>query len=342
MPTPHVHLRPTMRSLATCSRVPHRGCAALAWAASPLLALTPTAWCGPQSGEEVTVEEGAQGSGNRWSVTVGGGYVHQFTADLDDGGDLSIERGFGVVSGNAEISPSVALGLRASWEGAWYDFDRTSVLTLGTGSQPWRAVQGVQLGGRAQWKVNESWSLSAGLFVGAAGENDADAEDALSFGGTIAAAWRANDRLTLGGGVLAATQIEDDALVIPLLLIDWRITEGLRLSNVAGPEAYPTGAGLELICDALPSWEFGIGGRWEARRFRLDDSGPAPKGVGEDSGLGVWFRAGYRPTERLRIDALVGVMLAEELELEDRDGRSLASDEVDPAPFVGLFASYRF
>ena len=31
-----------------------------------------------------------------WSVTVGGGALHQFTTDLDRAGDVSVERGYGV------------------------------------------------------------------------------------------------------------------------------------------------------------------------------------------------------------------------------------------------------
>lgn len=277
-----------------------------------------------------------------WSVTVGGGALHQFTTDLDRAGDVSVERGYGVVAAGMGLSPALSLGLRVAWEGAWYDIDPSSVLALGSGSRPWRSIQGVQLGASATWSLSESWSIMGGAFGGAAGESDADAGDAMTFGGHLAVAWRASDRLTLGGGVLASSQIEDDVLVVPLLLVDWRITDSLRLTNVAGPEAYPTGAGLELVCDALDGWEFGIGGRWESRRFRLDDVGPAPEGVGEDSGLGLWLRAGARPVRGLRLDLLVGMMVGEELSLDDRNGNALASDDLDPSPFAALFLGYRF
>ncbi|MBL9120677.1 MAG: hypothetical protein JNL80_12275 [Phycisphaerae bacterium] len=290
--------------------------------------------------------EEPQASDRAVKVTIGGGYLHQFDTDFDDEGSLSVDRGYGAVGSSFELSPALSLGLRVAWEGAWYRFEPEAggamPLSLGSGASPWHSVQGVQLGGRLGWSIDDHWQLSAGVFGSAAGEPDADAGDSLSFGGTLAAAYRASDRLTIGGGVLIASQIEDDALVIPLFVLDWRITDSLRLSNVAGPEAYPTGAGLELLCQAWEGWEFGIGGRWESRRFRLDDTGPAPNGVGEDSGLGLWLRAGVRPIDALRIDLLVGMMVSEELELSDRNGNELATSDLDPSPFLACFVSYRF
>ncbi|MDZ4755485.1 MAG: hypothetical protein SGJ11_13440 [Phycisphaerae bacterium] len=275
--------------------------------------------------------------------TVAGGYLHQFTTDFDNSiGDVSIDRGYGVVGSSYRVSPNVNIGVRIAWEGGWYSFDRSSALSLGTGARPWHAVQGLQVGGRVGWKIDDAWSLSTNIFGGLAGESEADAGDALTFGGSVGFGWRASESFTIGGGVLASSRLEDDTLVIPLLLIDWKITESLRLSNVAGPEAYPTGAGIELVWSGLDQWEFGVGGRWESRRFRLDDSGPAPEGIGEDQGVGLWLRAGFRPTRDLSIDLLVGMMVGEELELSDRAGRELATVEMDPSPFVGCFLSYRF
>jgi hypothetical protein len=279
---------------------------------------------------------------NPFSLSLGGGYVHQFSTDVEDGpGDVSIDRAFASLSSRYALNESLSLGVRLAWEGGWYDFDESNPLSIG-GASPWSSVHGIQLGARLNWTLDSQWSIGVGVFGSAAGESDADVGDSLTFGGSVSAAWRANDRFTIGGGILASSQLEDDALIIPLLVIDWRITDAIRLSNVTGPEAYPTGAGLELSCTALEGFDFGIGGRWESRRFRLDDEGAAPEGVGEDQGLGLWLRAGVRPTDALRIDLLAGFMLGEELELDDRDGNTIASIELDPSPFVGAFLSYRF
>lgn len=280
---------------------------------------------------------------NPFRLSIGGGYVHQFSTDVEDSqSSLTIDRAYATLGSSWELSDSVDLGLRFAYEGGWYDFDSGNPLDLGTGQNPWTSVHGIQFGGRLGWTLNEQWSLSTSLFGAASGETGADAGDSLTFGGSVGVTWRANDRFMIGGGVLASSQLEDDALIVPLLLIDWRITDSLRLSNVTGPEAYPTSAGLELSCSGLEGWEFGFGGRWESRRFRLEDDGPAPEGVGEDEGLAIWLRAGVRPSSQFRIDMLLGVMIAEEITLDDRNGNELASVDLDPSPFIGLFASYRF
>jgi hypothetical protein len=279
---------------------------------------------------------------NPFRLSIGGGYAHQFATDVEDApGEVSIDRAYASLSSTFGLNEDLSLGVRLAWEGGWYDFDGANPLAIG-GVSPWKAVHGIQLGARLNWTLDAQWSVGVGVFGSAAGESDADVGDALTFGGSVSGAWRANDRFTIGAGILASTQIEEDALIIPLLIIDWRITDAIRLSNVTGPEAYPTGAGLELSCTALEGFDFGIGGRWESRRFRLDDEGPAPEGVGEDEGLGLWLRAGIRPTDALRIDLLAGLMLGEELELDDRDGNTIASIELDPSPFVGAFVSFRF
>lgn len=277
-------------------------------------------------------------------VTVGGGYLHQFETDFDDrgGGGVSVDRGYGVVGAGFELSPSLDLGLRLAWEGSWYDWDGQSALFLGGTTRPWRDPQSIQLGGNLRMRLDDSWSLQAGLFGTASGELDADVEDTLSIGGILGATYRADERFMIGGGVLVASQIEDDALIIPLIFIDWRINETLRLTNAAGPEAYPTGAGLELVWSATRELDLAIGGKYEVRRFRLDDEGPAPDGVGQDRSFGLWGRAAYRFTPQLRLDFIFGAALGGELRLENDRGNKLAEVDVDPAPFLGLFLSYRF
>ena len=87
-----------------------------------------------------------------------------------------------------------------------------------------------------------------------------------------------------------------------------------------------------------------IGTRYEYRRFRLDDSGPIAirNGVGTNSGFPVWLRYEWRPVPEIRIHVLGGVSFGQRLELDDRDGNQLSRDDVDVAPFVGLFLGFEF
>lgn len=273
---------------------------------------------------------------------VAGGYAHFFEGDLDAaGGAMAVDRGFGSVEVSSRESAEYSWDLPIQWEGSWYDFGGGAALA---GVDPWDAVQSISIAPGANFTLAERWRVSARVLLQFSGENDADAGDSFMYGGILGAAYRFDEKLTLGGGVLVTSRIEEDALVIPQILVDWRPCKEFRLSNFAGPEAYAGGAGLEGIWIFSEECELAVGGRYQYRRFRLDDSGPAfrANGVGTDQGLPVWLRATMRAKCGARVDLVAGVQFAGEISLDDADGNELASVDVDPAPFVGAFFSWKF
>ncbi|MFM7052916.1 MAG: hypothetical protein ACKOYN_12425 [Planctomycetota bacterium] len=196
----------------------------------------------------------------------------------------------------------------------------------------------------ATFVLDERWRASARVLVEFSGENDADAWDSASFGGVLGASYAFSREFMLGAGVLAITRIEDDMLVVPQLLVDWKPCKEFRLSNFAGPEAFPGGAGLEAIWTFAEDMELALGSRYTYRRFRLDDSGdPArAEGVGTDEGLPVWLRATMRAKCGARLDLVAGVQVAEQMTLDDRAGNRLAREDVDAAAFLGVFFSWKY
>ena len=73
----------------------------------------------------------------------------------------------------------------------------------------------------------------------------------------------------LGGGLALTTQIEDDILVLPLLVLHWQIRDNLRLSTRPATGATGFYFILELVYDLGGSWEVAVCGAWEIRRVRL-------------------------------------------------------------------------
>jgi hypothetical protein len=271
-----------------------------------------------------------------------GGYAHFFGADLQDtGAQMSVDRGFAGFEVSGKPNNDYAWDLPVHWEGSWYDFSGATTLVAGA---PWDAVQSISIAPGATFTLGERWRVSTRVLLQFSGENDADAGDSFTFGGIVGAAYRFDEKLTLGGGVLVSSRLEDDVLVIPQLLVDWRPCKEFRLSNFAGPEAYPGGAGLEGIWILSEEYELALGGRYQYRRFRLDDSGPAfrANGVGTDEGLPMWLRATMRAKCGARVDLVAGVQFAGEVSLDNADGDEIASVDVDPAPFVGAFFSWKF
>jgi hypothetical protein len=273
-----------------------------------------------------------------------GGFVHEFSANLSGGGSVSVDRAFAAFKVGFAAGTDVTGSIGVAWGGDWYDFDGTSELSPAPDTAPWSDVQAIALLGRATWKIDERWSTIVGLDLRVAGERNADAGDSMTYGGLGAVSYAFSPKFSLGAGAIISSQIEDSILVIPALVVYWQVTDTVLISNVLGPEVYPTGAGIEAAWRPDASREVAIGGRYESRRFRLDDDGPLvrQKGVGEDTGFPLWARATWRFENGIRLDVIGGVSLFNTYRLDDSNGNEIASSDVDPAPFIGVFGSWRF
>jgi hypothetical protein len=96
---------------------------------------------------------------------------------------------------------------------------------------------------------------------------------------------------TVGGGIGVLTQLEDDPLVFPVIIINWNFSEDWRVtSRLFGPAGRQ---GAEVVWNFHKDWEAAFGAAYKDSRFRLDDSGVAPNGVGEETSIPVWLRLGY-------------------------------------------------
>jgi hypothetical protein len=299
--------------------------------------------------ESPTVPEAAtQAAVKDLRTTIAGGYAHFFDADFDSGtGSVAVDRGFGSLEIAGSPSETYTWDLGLAWEGSWYSFDGANVLSAAAGGSPWGAVQSIVVTPGAGFRIGERWRLNTRFLLQFAGENDADVGDSATYGGIVAASYSFDKNFTLGFGALVTSRIEDDVLVVPQLVIDWRPCKEFRLSNFAGPEAFPGGAGLEAIWllsedGATEQYELAFGGRYTYRRFRLADDAPTASGVGTDQGLPLWLRATMRAKCGARVDLVAGIQVIGEMSLDDASGNELAKSDVDPAPFLGAFFSWKF
>ena len=272
------------------------------------------------------------------------GFLHEFATDFSDGGSVSVDRAFGSAGTEFQLHPDFKCSAGLAWGGDWYRFKGDTGLSPDPNAKPWTNAQAVTALVFGNWQIDPRWSANLGLRLGFAGEAGARLKDSLTYGGNLAVSYAFGRELTLGGGVLVASQIEDDPLIIPIIVVFWQVTDSIIVSNVLGPEAYPTGAGVEIAWRPDRVSELAIGSRYEVRRFRLDDSGPEVRrqGVGEDKGLPLWARATWRFDNGLRVDLVGGVSLFNKYRLDDRDGNRISSVDLDPAPFIAAFASWRF
>ena len=138
------------------------------------------------------------------------------------------------------------------------------------------------------------------------------------------------------------TQLEKSGTdFFPALLIDWDITERLNLSTGPGIGA-TSGPGLSLRYALSDVRTLALTARSERVRFRLDDNGIAPNGVGEDRSIPVVVSYTYSPNPGISLNVFAGAEFGGRLTLDNSTGSEIFRQDYDTAPLVGLAARFRF
>ncbi len=309
----------------------------LAVVASPAFAEDPPeirAGTATSTGDEAWAEEYA--APVTWAVR--GGYLHQFDTDVDGGGSFEVNRATVQVSSTWRVNPELAVSGRFGYSFDGFGFSGTTGLA---GMNPWSDIHGLRFGAGVRWQPDDKWTVYGGPTFRFNAERGASLGDGFQFGGFAGFSYKVSDTLTIGPGVGAITQIEDSLSVFPILIINWEIVEDLYLRTGSGLAA-TQGPGLELMWKFAEHWSLSVGGRYERQRFRLDGNGTAPNGVGQDRGLPVYAAVSYHFNEKTSVSVIGGAHFAGELKLDNDRGNTVAKQEYDPAPFIGVLGSIEF
>ncbi|WP_295406055.1 DUF6268 family outer membrane beta-barrel protein [uncultured Thiocystis sp.] len=258
-------------------------------------------------------------------------------SDLDGGGEAGFAGVLTTFGRSWTLDRQSSLGLRLQADYEDWRFDRVGGFG---GVEPWGQLYRVGLSASYGFMTDDGWRLSVTPTVEYSGESGANFSDALEYGATVSAARRIRPDLTLGLGVGAFARIEENSL-FPFLIVDWRITDRLRLSNpfLAGP-AGP--AGLEMSYALNAGWEAGIGASYRSYRHRLDEDGPFAGGVGENRYIPVYLRIGRDLSKTLKLSLYAGAATSATLRVEDANGNRLYEEDQDPAAMLGLSLIGRF
>jgi len=276
----------------------------------------------------------ASPDGSGWFGTVRGGVVHQFESSVDGGGAFHVNR-FAIVGGvgyRPDFTKSVSLSVGYDWN----DYGFSGV----NGGSPWGDVHTLKLGAPVRWGFDEHWTLFVIPTLRWNAEDGANWGKALSGGGFAGFSYRFGDRLTIGPGFGAVTQLEESPSFFPVLIVQWDITDQLRLETGRGLGA-SQGPGLSLAYSPVPKWEFSLGGRYEKFRFRLSESNVNADGVGEDRGVPLYLGVTWKWSAEGSVSLLGGVRLSGKLELDNPTGSEIAGSDYDAAPFLGFAFDWR-
>lgn len=256
------------------------------------------------------------------------GYMHQFDTDLDQGGSFSVDRVNTRIGISRVFSRSNTIGLSLGYGFNGYDFSDVA-------ADPWSDIHRVSLSAPIRWAINDDWQLFAIPSIRSVAEDGADFSDSLTGGFLGGVSYRFGDHLTIGPGVGVLSQLEDSTSVFPILLIKWKITDCLQLETGRGFGA-SQGPGLNLVWNVSDQWKITLGGRYEKLRFRLDDSGTNPDGIGEDRGIPVYLGASYATSQFSELTFYAGAQFGGELRFENESGHSISKTDYDTAPFAGI------
>lgn len=262
---------------------------------------------------------------------------YQGRADLDDGGHFATPGVLTKLGATSGLTPGMRGSLALNYDQFDYRYRNRAVFGP---VAPWDQVMRAGLSAPIAYQGADGWSVQAVPSFDYFREDGASWNDSLSYGALLAVSKQFTEkrRVGLGFGVYDALE---RTRAFPYIVVDWEFNERWRLTNPLA--AGPTGpAGLELRYRFDNEWEMGAGGAYRSYRFRLDDAGLGPGGIGEERGIAAFFHLGRDFGPRFSVDLYAGAMLDGELRLDNGAGDELLRTKFDPAPLMGVTFTGRF
>lgn len=270
-----------------------------------------------------------------WASQFDGLVVYQGNAGLSGGGEFSANRAFLRSGALYRFDSGASAGLFFSYGQFSYDFSLA-------GNQPWNNIRDVRISAPVRFSVGDSATVFISPQVRWDYEDGTSMSNGRTYGVFAGITWQVNPNLRIGPAFGAFSELgTDDTEVFPALLVDWDIAPRWNLSTGTGLGA-TQGPGVILSYQHTDAWSFSLGARSERVRFRLDNNGLAPGGVGEDRSIPVVLSVDYQPNPGVRVSAFVGAEFDGRLTLDSAAGTEISRQDYDTAPIVGLAARIRF
>ena len=289
-------------------------------------------------GLSTSVVRAQQAQRGPFVFSLAGAGAYQFDTGLDQQGSFAVSRWF--------LQPAVGYAwdrrnsVSVSFGAGENRYEFSGSTDIG-GGKPWRNIRDVRASVPIRFAPAEKIDVIVIPSVRTNAESGASLNDGRTEGVIAGGTWRFGPDLSIGPGIGWFTRLGDGYTAFPILALDWNITDTLSLSTGRGLAA-SQGPGLTLTWKASEQVDLGLAGRYETVRFRLDDSGPSPGGIGEDRSFPVIASVAYRPWPAASLTAFAGAEFLGRLRLEDPDGDRIDETDYDPAPLVGIAFRARF
>lgn len=270
-----------------------------------------------------------------WVSQIDGVAAYQASADLSDGGDFTADRAFLRATGLNTFDNGASVGISVSYGRLDYEFSQAD-------NQPWSDIRDIRVSAPIRVPVTDTTRVFVSPQVRWDYQNGADSSEGQTYGVFAGVAWMVSDTLTIGPAFGAFTRLEDDSTdLFPALLVDWNIGERWNLNTGSGLGA-TRGPGLTLSYVLTDDVSLSLSARSEEIRFRLDEDGIAPNGIGEDQSIPVVAALRYSPNPAVSLNVFAGAEFDGQLSLADSSGTEVSRQNYDTAPLVGLAFRVRF
>ena len=213
-----------------------------------------------------------------------------------------------------------------------FNFDDNNVLA---GQDPWSHINRINITARLSHNLNDKWTFIISPGINFSGESGSTFGESLTYRGIAGLTYKINEELLVGPGIIATTRLEEDFIAFPGLIINWKINDNTILSSIITgirPELGPV-LSINHFFNRKLSGSFSIS--YEFSRFRLDDEGISPDGIGDVIALPVWISLGYYLSKSLKFEVYTGTAFLGEMELENDKGSRVGKDNFGPMFLLG-------
>jgi hypothetical protein len=271
------------------------------------------------------------------SIRIGTAAEQRFEADVDGGGGFDLLRYEIGADLEAPLSNAFGLGLHTLYQYSGFDFQERPVPGC-PGNQPcfelspWKSIHKLEIAPAAALRFGDAFQIMASVPIRWNVEAGSDASG-LTAGILGAVRFAPDERFAVGLGIGVQSGIEESTNVFPVITLDWRIREGLRLLSRGGPQE---GGGGVLRWSPSETVALFVAAGWELERFRTNRHGSRnPSGVGQYEAAPLEAGIEIRLTRSVRIEFHSGVAVAGRLKWDGAGGEPLLDREFDAAPLVG-------
>lgn len=274
---------------------------------------------------------------SRWKVQASAVGAWSLPVGLEgDRGDVEVRRaGFDVLT-TYEVSSRLSVGFDVGAERSTYRFSDRDRVVAGVGRL---FEEGTTAYVTPGFKVtlDDNWSYGAAVTVATGFAPGADPADGTTASVMATVRRRLSPSLALMVGGLYATNIEDDPLIVPIVVV---LGAG---DGPGGPVRFEfRGAGVRAAYPLSPRVSVAAAVRYMNRGFRMASDDRLSEGVFRDVRVPLSVEFDLHPTRSVTISGAVGVNAYADLRFEDRRGNEVVEAQADVGFWFALSATFRF